>query len=364
MTASTIPNKDPKTIILAIPSLNIGGAEQFVITLAKALKKSQHHVHILLLRDEIKLPVPSNIPVHIFPYDNYRKIPRFMRKKIIAKAIDAFIIKNIGAPDLLLSNLKSIDQFLAHSDLDNVYLVVHNTLSKLHSMSSRSLNQLKDIYLSKPCIGVSQGVTTDLPILLGQAIDIKTIYDPVDVQKAEDLSALFVPPYQDYLINVSTFKMAKRHDLLIEAYAKSNLNIDLVLVGDGVERPASEALAKQLGVADRVHFVGLKTNPYPYIKNAIAMVISSDYEGLNIAMLEALSLGTPVISTACPSGPPEVLPSKNLVPINDAEALSQKMLEVIDHTDDFIIALEEKFHPDYASAQYLELISSDNTIAS
>lgn len=364
MTASTNPNKDPKTIILAIPSLNIGGAEQFVITLAKALKKSQHHVHILLLRDEIKLPVPSNIPVHIFPYDNYRKIPRFMRKKIIARAIDAFIIKNIGAPDLLLSNLKSIDQFLAHSDLDNVYLVVHNTLSKLHSMSSRSLKQLKDIYLSKPCIGVSQGVTTDLPILLEQAIDITTIYDPVDVQKAEDLSALFVPPYQDYLINVSTFKMAKRHDLLIEAYAKSNLNIDLVLVGDGVERPASEALAKQLDVADCVHFVGLTTNPYPYIKNALAMVISSDYEGLNIAMLEAISLGTPVISTACPSGPPEVLPSKNLVPVNDTEALSQKMLAVVDNPEKFVIALEEKFYPDYAAVQYLELIGSDNTIAS
>lgn len=355
----TIPanlNNNPKTIILAIPSLSIGGAEQFVITLAKSLKKSQHNVHILLLREEVALPVPSDIPIHIFPYANYRKIPRFMRKKIIAKAMDAFVIKNIGAPDLLLSNLKSIDQFLAYSQLDNVYLVVHNTLSKLHSMSPRSLKQLKDIYLSKPCIGVSEGVTADLPTLLEQTINITTIYDPVDVQKADELSALFKPPYQDYLINVSTFKIAKRHDVLIEAYAKSNLDVDLVLVGDGVERPASEALAKQLGVADRVHFIGLTSNPYPYIKNATAMVISSDYEGLNIAMLEAISLGTPVISTACPSGPPEVLPSKNLVPVGDTEALAQKMIEVIGRPEIFAVALDEKFYPDYAAARYLELI--------
>jgi len=355
-------NKNPKTIILAIPSLNIGGAEQFVITLAKALKRAQHNVHILLLRDEIKLPIPSNIPVHIFPYENYRKVPRFMRKKIISKAIDTFVIDNIGAPDLLLSNLKSIDQFLAHSHLDNVYLIVHNTLSKLHSMSARSLKQLKDIYLSKPCIGVSQGVTADLPILLEQAINITTIYDPVDIQKSKELSVQFTPRYKDYLINVSTFKMAKRHDLLIKSYAKSDLDVDLVLVGDGVERPESEALTKQLGIADRVHFIGLTANPYPYIKNAIAMVISSDYEGLNIAMLESIALGTPVISTACPSGPPEVLPSTNLVPVDNTEALSQKMREVANNAEKFIVALEEKFYPDYAAIQYLKLLDQDKSI--
>lgn len=349
-------NKNTKTIILAIPSLNIGGAEQFVITLAKALVKAQHNVHIFLLRDEIELPVPKDIPIHIFPYDSYRKIPRFMRKKIIAKAIDTFIVKNIGAPDLLLSNLKSIDQFLAYSHLDNVYLVVHNTLSKLHSMSPKSLKQLKDIYLSKPCIGVSEGVTTDLPILLGQTVNITTIYDPVDVEKAQNLSELFIPPYQDYLINVSTFKIAKRHDVLLEAYAKSKLSMPLVLVGDGTERKMCENLAAKLNIADRVYFIGLTSNPYPYIKHATAMVISSDFEGLNIAMLEAISLGTSVISTACPSGPPEVLPSKNLVPVGDTEALAQKMLEVIYNPKDFIVALEEKFYPDYAAKQYLKLI--------
>lgn len=138
---------DSKTIVLAIPSLRIGGAEQFIITLAKAFKKAQHNVHILLLRDNIDLPVPDDIPIHIFNYDKFRKIPRFMRKKILANAMDEYILKNVGVPDLVLSNLKSIDQFLAHSQLDNVYLVVHNTLSKLHCKSSKSRKQLKNIYL-------------------------------------------------------------------------------------------------------------------------------------------------------------------------------------------------------------------------
>lgn len=353
-----IPIDSKKKIVIAISCLRIGGAEQFVITLAKSLKHLEHDVHILILHDVIELSLPEDIPLHIFPYDIYRKIPRFMRKKIIAKAIDNFILKNIGKPDLVLSNLKSMDQFLAYSQLDDVYLVVHNTLSKLHSISPRSLKQLKETYLAKPCIGVSNGVTIDLPILLERPINITTIYDPVDIEKAEDLAFEFIPPYQEYIVNVSTFKMAKRHDILIQAYAESQLDCPLVLVGDGIERETCEHLAWQLGVSDRVHFIGMTANPYPYIKHAAAMVISSDFEGLNIAMLEAIALNTPVISTACPSGPPEVLPPHHLVPVGDIEALAQKMQQVTSNPEDFKIPLAQKFYPEYAANQYLALISS------
>lgn len=352
-----IPIDSAKKVVIAISCLRIGGAEQFVITLAKILKHLGHDVHILILNDCIELPVPKDIPLHIFPYDKYRKIPRFMRKRIIAKAIDSFILKNIGQSDLILSNLKSMDQFLAYSQLGHVYLIVHNTLSKLHSLSPRSLKQLKEIYLAKPCIGVSNGVSIDLPILLEYPMNVITIYDPVDIQKAKDLACDFIPPYQDYLVNVSTFKMAKRHDILIQAYARSNLSCPLVLVGDGAEREICENLARRLAVSDRVHFIGMTANPYPYIKHATAMVISSDFEGLNIAMLEAIALNTPVISTACPSGPPEVLPQHHLVPVGDIEALAQKMQQVTSNPEVFKIPLAQKFYPEYAAHQYLALIN-------
>lgn len=354
----TTKSKSKKKIVLVIFCLRIGGAEQFVITLAKGLKDLGHDVHILLLHNTIELPVPESIPIHIFPYDFYRKIPRFMRKKLIAKAIDNFILKNIGTPNLVLSNLKSVDQFLAYSQLEHVYIVIHNTLSKLHSLSPRSLKQLKATYLNKPCVGVSHGVTVDLPILLEQSINITTIYNPIDVSRIQESANEFMPPYQNYLINVSIFKLAKRHDILIKAFANSNLSCPLVLVGDGSERESCEQLAKRLGIAHLVHFVGMTSNPYPYIKHAAAMVISSDFEGLNIAMLEALSLNVPVISTACPSGPPEVLPSHHLVPVGDFQALAQKMQQVIESPKDFVLPLAEQFYPQYAAEQYLRLIDN------
>ena len=130
------------------------------------------------------------------------------------------------------------------------------------------------------------------------------------------------------------------------------------MVGDGAEREACEQLTHQLGISDQVHFIGLTANPYPYIKHATAMVISSDFEGLNIAMLEAIALNTPVISTACPSGPPEVLPPHHLVPVGSIEVLAKKMQEVITNPENFMITLDKKFYPEYAANQYLKVVSS------
>ena len=64
-------------------------------------------------------------------------------------------------------------------------------------------------------------------------------------------------------------------------------------------------------IEDKVIFAGFQKNPYPFIKHAKLMVVSSDFEGFSIAILEALALETAIISTDCPSGPNEVLPASH-----------------------------------------------------
>jgi len=68
-------------------------------------------------------------------------------------------------------------------------------------------------------------------------------------------------------------------------------------VGDGPLRQDLEALAGSLGIADRVYFAGLRSNPFPWIKKADAFVFASLYEGQGLALLEALVLDTWVITT-------------------------------------------------------------------
>ncbi len=83
-----------------------------------------------------------------------------------------------------------------------------------------------------------------------------------------------------------------------------------------------------LNIQDRVIFGGFLSNPYPLIKRAEVLILSSDHEGFPLVIVEALFLGTPVVSTNCPSGPHEILApllKEYLCNVGDAEGLCEKI---------------------------------------
>ena len=349
-----------KTIVLAIFTLQGNGAERFALTLAKGLIDAGHEAHIVYFKNIIDLPIPEGVKLHFFDYQKYRAIPKFMRASFAAKAFDRFVIKNIGIPDLVLSNLFPVDFILSKSQLPNVHLVIHNTTSLEYGERLEGMRkELTKIYLAKPCVAVSQGVEKDFIEVFGSESRITTIYNPIDIKQVVSTANEYVPDIDaPYIVNVGKFKQQKRHDILIKAYAKANIQETLVLVGTGELLEASKKLVKDLGIEDKVVFTGFKKNPYPYIKHAKLMVVSSDFEGFSIAILEALALGTPIISTDCPSGPNEVLSRRQLVPVQDVDALALKIQEVVKEASRFYQALDNKFLPNNTVQQYLNLVGN------
>lgn len=351
---------EKKKVVLAIFTLQGNGAERFALTLAKGLVDSGHEAHIVYFKNIIDLPVPENIKLHFFDYQKYRTIPKFMRAKFAAKAFDRFVRRTVGEPDLVLSNLYPVDFILAHSQLPNVHMVIHNTTSQEYAeqlKNSAFIDTLKKTYLAKPCVGVSQGVTDDFKLLFGQDAPITTIYNPIDVESIEETADDFVPEYQDYIVHVGKFKPQKRHDILIKAYAQANVPQTLVLVGTGELMNESKQLVQDLGIQNKVIFAGFQKNPYPFIKHAKLMVVSSDFEGFSIAILEALALNTSIISTDCPSGPNEVLSPEQLVAVGDVNALAFKMSQTLSNSHECEIGLDKKFYPQKAASHYLQLIN-------
>ncbi len=83
----------------------------------------------------------------------------------------------------------------------------------------------------------------------------------------------------------------------------------LMIIGKG-EFTKYRELSNQLGIDDAVYFTGVKKNPYPYLKQSSLYVLTSYYEGFPNAMVEAMSLGIPVIATDCMTGPGEILEDK------------------------------------------------------
>ncbi len=100
----------------------------------------------------------------------------------------------------------------------------------------------------------------------------------------------------------------KNFALLIRAFAAAAPSYsELVILGEGPERPALEALAAKFGVADRVSLPGHCNDTAAWYQNSSAFVMSSDYEGVPAVIIEALAAGLPVVATACSVGMPGLL---------------------------------------------------------
>jgi glycosyltransferase involved in cell wall biosynthesis len=102
----------------------------------------------------------------------------------------------------------------------------------------------------------------------------------------------------------------------------------LLILGEGEERAALEALGADLGVAADVALPGFRENAMAYMAGSALFVLSSAWEGLPTVLIEALAAGTRVVSTDCPSGPREILQDGrlgSLVPVGDVAALADAM---------------------------------------
>ena len=350
-------------IVMVIPDLKGNGAERVVLTLATGFNQKGCDVHIVVFNKFIELESDKTFKIHEFK-KHYRWIPKSIRGLILAPILDKFIVNHCGVPDLVLSNLLPVDRILCQSKLANTFLVVHNTISKelelLKGLSpakkQQAIKNLSAIYTKKPTISVSQGVKEDFDAIFDSAFNSHQIYNPIDMNFIKQKSVEFIPKYNNYLVHVGKFKCQKRHDILIKAYHLSNVKNPLVLVGQGALQKECEALVNDLGLNKKVIFAGFQSNPYPYIKNAKLMVLSSDFEGLGIVILEALALDVPVISTDCESGPREMLPKNNLATVNDIKALANKISDAAKDPSKYSSKVSYDFYLEEVTAHYLNLI--------
>lgn len=181
--------------------------------------------------------------------------------------------------------------------------------------------------------GTAQSLVTELPLLRRR---ITVIFNPLNRDKVLSRAQEPLPLPDQPMFSGTTFvtlgrlEPVKGHDLLIDAFSRlePRPGLQLVIVGEGSQRDELLQRIHTLGVADRVHLVGFRTNPYPYLQQASAFVLSSRFEGLPTVLVEALLLQKPIIATDCESGPREILENGRygwLIPPDDVEALYEAM---------------------------------------
>ncbi len=187
----------------------------------------------------------------------------------------------------------------------------------------------------------SRGVARDLAELAGLSRDlIRVVPSPVVPERFFDAPP--PPPAHPWLedperpLVLGMGELGPRKDFatLMRGFARLRARrpCRLMILGRGRERQRLLDLAQTLGIAADVALPGFVAEPYPYLAHADLFAFTSRWEGLGFVLIEALALGTPVVSTDCPSGPREILHDGRygrLVPVGDAVALADAMAETL-----------------------------------
>jgi len=184
-------------------------------------------------------------------------------------------------------------------------------------------------------IGISRGVADDLSQTAGLPRDrIKILYNPVVTPELREKARAplnhpwFETGQPPVVLAVGRLTKQKDFPTLIRAFAqvRQTRPARLLILGEGPDRPALEALVHKLSLEGDVAMPGFVENPYAYMSRVSLYVLSSRWEGLPTVLIEALSCGLPIIATDCPSGPREILANGlygSLVPVEDVTALAQ-----------------------------------------
>lgn len=132
----------------------------------------------------------------------------------------------------------------------------------------------------------------------------------------------------------------KNFALLIEAFSRISdefSDYKLKIYGKGPLETQLKELAENKGLSDRVEFMGYVDNMPEQLEKASLFVLSSDFEGMPNALMEAMALGLPCVSTECPCGGPKFLINDKenglLVPVNDAEAMASAIREMLENEE-------------------------------
>jgi glycosyltransferase involved in cell wall biosynthesis len=324
-----------------LPSLEGGGAERVMTTLAGPLADRGFQVTMVLFRAvgvflgqlSPKVPVVDlkarRAASSVLPLARYL---RGERPDAVLSALDHANVAAAVAGRLARTGCRLIP-------------CVHATHSRVVASGDRPLAMrlaMRWAYRrADAVVTVSRGAADDMARTTGvPARLVRVIYNPVITPALREASRQpldhpwFAAGQPPLVLAVGSLAAAKDFPTLLEAFAVLRRDRDarLLILGEGAERARLECLAGELGLAEAVALPGFVGNPYAYMARCALYVLSSAWEALPTVLIEALALGARVVATDCQNGPREILEGGRygrLVPVGDAPALARAMSEAL-----------------------------------
>lgn len=350
-----------KKILFILDHLKGGGAERIALELATELHNRAYQVHIALLDcDDIKMPIPKGIfQYHLNVDKRFFKggLWRNRRKKLSQKQQQDILalINQIQADKIILSHWHALTlSYFLPRELD-IALWLHGDVfySPIRKKPSNPFLWLKEYrrwylgnkYFSLCCHSRRVIVVNhDLQELYYTTTCKKITCVPNGIDIGRVCQGITQGKKQWDCIFVGRLGAEKQANHAIMAFAKSGLTGKMAIVGDGYEKESLQTLCGELGVEDRVDFLGWQENVSPFIVQSKCLVLSSKTEGSPLVILESLVLGTPVVAYAINQGVIHQLNhadfGRGLVESQNIDQLAKKLFEIAN--DPYQIAKHDK----------------------
>jgi len=353
--ASLLPcPQSPRPVIaLFSPSLAGGGAERVLLNLAGGLIDEGIGVDVVLA---------SATGVFLSQLPQEARVIDLNTSRIGFSVLPLARYLREIRPDALLAfqdhtGVAAIASAALSRSRTRVFAANHSTWTRMLETGGRKLRVLARVAsfaygYAAGVITVSNGAAAALVNCLGiERSRVHVIYNPVvnsdlfSKAEAPVEHPWFSAGQPPVVLGIGRLTRAKDFATLVASFARLRARCParLMILGEGEERSALVALIRKLSVSEDVALPGFVDNPYSYLTRSSLFVLSSAWEGLPTVLIEALALGTPVVSTDCPSGPAEILSNGKygvLVPVGDIEMMAGAMHKAITN---------ERSRPDEAS---------------
>ena len=306
-----------KDIIFCIFELGAAGAEKVFTTLVENLCE-HFNISVIVFVDAKKydkiLKSIGNINFYSISSKKSNTLKYAIRYRKLIKQIN---------PDKIISFLwyPNIVTYIANLGLNIPHITTEHSIHRIYLTGSIK-GQIWRFLLKKTFKNATKiiPVSKQMKLLICEDFSIHkekviSIYNGIDFKRIkllakEPVTDFNFNPSCKYIIAVGRLCEPKNYQLLLKSFShitNENPNIHLIILGDGELKDKLLKQCNELGVHKTTHFLGFKSNPFKYLVKSDVYVLSSKWESFSLSLVEAMFINGHVVSTNCPSGPPEIV---------------------------------------------------------
>ena len=365
---ASMPTDSRPRILLLIPHLGGGGAEQVTALLARNLSREKYDLHlgVVTQADAGLKALPPEVTLHLLGAQRVRN-GAFRLLRLVCRLRPDVILSGMAHLNFLVLLLRPF-----FPPGTRVLVRQNGSISPSAGLSvyTRLLYRLLYRHANR-VICQTRAMARELTRELGIVEErLAVLPNPVDVEAIRTTAEKTPGPWTGpgpHLLAVGRLSREKGFDLLLQALSTVRERFphaDLVIAGSGSEEAALKAQCRELGIEATVRFAGYVDCPAAYFPGATLYVLSSRHEGLPNALLEAAAGGLPIVALPASQGLVELLggrPGAWLAAEISSKALAASLraaLEVLQPGERFAHTFIEEFRIDRAIHAYESLIDA------